>query len=432
MSAWSSSAPGRGRTAAAFAREAWPALAFGFLLAFSSSVGQSYFIGLFGAQIRSDLELSHGQFGAIYAAATLASAATLLFAGKLADRRAPHVASVITALWLAGAAGLMAFVSHPAMLLVALFALRLGGQGMMSHIALTTLARWFDAERGRAVALATLGFPAAEAALPPLAAAGLVWLGAGPVWLIAAAVTALVVGPGSVVLSRTASSRLAQRASAGGSEAQAGQAPSWKRAEVLKDPRFYAIAPSLLAAPFIVTGLVFHQARLVEAKGWTLPEFASLFPLFAAAAVTAGLVVGAAVDRFGSRRVLALYLIPLALSLLVLSGTGSLAGAGAAMAMAGLTAGGTTVLFGTIWAELYGPAHLGAIRSLAVSLMVIATALSPAAMGALIDAGVALQAQFQALAVYIGFCIAAVLRVQSRLLPGPPPGRAEETNIHES
>ncbi len=432
MSAWSSSAPGRGRTAAAFVREAWPALAFGFLLAFSSSVGQSYFIGLFGAQIRSDLELSHGQFGAIYAAATLASAVTLLFAGKLADRRAPHVASVITALWLAGAAVLMAFVSHALMLLVALFALRLGGQGMMSHIALTTLARWFAAERGRAVALATLGFPAAEAALPPLAAAGLVWLGAGPVWLIAAAVTALVVGPGSVVLSRTASSRLAQRASAGGSEAQAGQAPSWKRAEVLKDPRFYAIAPSLLAAPFIVTGLVFHQARLVEAKGWTLPEFASLFPLFAAAAVTAGLVVGAAVDRFGSRRVLALYLIPLALSLLVLSGTGSLAGAGAAMAMAGLTAGGTTVLFGTIWAELYGPAHLGAIRSLAVSLMVIATALSPAAMGALIDAGVALQAQFQALAVYIGFCIAAVLRVQSRLLPGPPPGRAEETNIHES
>ena len=432
MSASSSSAPGRGRTAAAFAREAWPALAFGFLLAFSSSVGQSYFIGLFGAQIRSDLELSHGQFGAIYAAATLASAVTLLFAGKLADRRAPHVASVITALWLAGAAVLMAFVSHALMLLVALFALRLGGQGMMSHIALTTLARWFAAERGRAVALATLGFPAAEAALPPLAAAGLVWLGAGPVWLIAAAVTALVVGPGSVVLSRTASSRLAQRASAGGSEAQAGQAPSWKRAEVLKDPRFYAIAPSLLAAPFIVTGLVFHQARLVEAKGWTLPEFASLFPLFAAAAVTAGLVVGAAVDRFGSRRVLALYLIPLALSLLVLSGTGSLAGAGAAMAMAGLTAGGTTVLFGTIWAELYGPAHLGAIRSLAVSLMVIATALSPAAMGALIDAGVALQAQFQALAVYIGFCIAAVLRVQSRLLPGPPPGRAEETNIHES
>ncbi len=423
---------GKARTAVSFARRAWPALAFGFLLAFSSSVGQSYFIGLFGAQIRGDLALSHGQFGAIYAVATLGSAGALLFVGKLADRRPPHIAGLITALWLTGAAVLMAFVSHPLMLLVALFALRLGGQGMMSHIALTTLGRWFTAERGRAVALATLGFPAAEAALPPLAAAGLIWLGAGPVWLIAAAIMALVVAPAAIFLSRAAASRIAQGSPSRCSDTQAGDdTPSWTRGEVLRDPRFYAVAPSLLAAPFIVTGLVFHQARLVEAKGWTLPEFAALFPLFAAAAVAAGLVVGAAVDRFGSRRVLALYLIPLGVSLLVLSWSQSLAAAGLAMGLAGLTAGGTTVLFGTIWAELYGSAHLGAIRALAVSLMVVSTALSPAALGVLIDAGISLEAQFQALAVYIVVCIAVVVRFQSRLVPGPPPNSPKETRAHE-
>ncbi len=55
-------------------RDEWRLLLFGFLMTFSSSLGQTYFIGLFGGHIRLDLDLSHGAFGAIYSAATLVSA----------------------------------------------------------------------------------------------------------------------------------------------------------------------------------------------------------------------------------------------------------------------------------------------------------------------------------------------------------------------
>lgn len=421
MTARSPSPPDRASAAAAFARRAWAALAFGFLLAFSSAVGQSYFIGLFGAHIRETLSLSHGEFGAIYAAATLASAGALLVTGKLADRLSPHAAGLITAAWLTAASLIMAHAGHPAVLLLAVFALRLGGQGMMSHIALTTLGRWFTAERGRAISLATLGFPAAEAALPPLVAAGLVGLGAKAVWLIAAAVMMLAVAPGLVVLSRVAQRNLARAHDEGSGAEAPAHTPSWTRAQVLRDPRFYAIAPSLLAAPFIVTGIVFHQARLAQINAWSLTEFAALFPLFAGAAVAGGLAVGAAVDRFGARGVLPVFLAPLGAALLVFSLSDALAAAGLAMALMGLTAGGTTVLFGTVWAELYGPAHLGAIRALAVSMMVVATALAPAALGVLIDAGVSLKAQFQALAVYIVGCIALLLRFRASFTAGDPP-----------
>jgi len=253
-------------------------------------------------------------------------------------------------------------------------------------------------------------------------ALGLVHLGAAPVWLIAAATLALVVAPALAALSGLAE-RARERCSARRGDDGAGTPDvySWTRAQVLRDPRFYAVAPSLLAPPFIITGIVFHQARLVEANGWTLPQFAALFPLFAGAAVIAGLVVGAAVDRAGSRTVLTVFLIPLGLALIVFSLTDALAGAAAAMALMGLTAGGTTVLFGTVWVELYGPAHLGAIRALGVSLMVFATALAPAVLGVLIDAGISLDAQFQALAVYISVCIAIVCRVRAWLIHGPPP-----------
>lgn len=415
------SAPKATRATIAFAGRSWAALAFGFLMAFGSSVGQSYFIGLFGAGIRADLDLSHGAFGGIYSAATLASAGSLLFVGKLADLVPPRGAALITTLWLTGAAILMAFASNALMLGAALFALRLGGQGMMSHIALTTLGRWFQRERGRAVALATLGFPTAEALLPPLVAIGLVQLGATSVWLIAAALMIALVAPTLFILS-TLAGRAQIRAAAAADPGEPGdETASWTRAQVLKDPRFYAICPGLLAAPFIVTGLLFHQGRLVEINAWTLPGFAALFPLFAGAAVASGLLTGALADRYGSRRVLPAYLAPLGLALLLFSVTDSLMVAALCMALIGVTAGGATVLFGTVWAELYGLAHLGAIRALAMSLMVFATALGPGAMGVLIDLGVGLDAQFQSLAVYVAACIAGLLWLQPRLIAKTPP-----------
>lgn len=413
------------QASAAFIARSWAALAFGFLLAFSSSVGQSYFIGLFGVGIRADLGLSHGQFGGIYSAATLASAASLLFVGKLADRLSARDAALVTTAWLTAACVVMALTVHPLMLAAALYALRLGGQGMMSHIALTTLGRWFQRERGRAIAIATLGFPGAEAVLPPIVAITLIQFGHTAVWLAAALILALLVAPAVITLSAIARRERTRAAASETTPSGAEAILSWTRAEVLRDPRFYAICPGLLAAPFIVTGLVFHQGRLVEINDWTLSGFAALFALFAGAALASGLVVGALADRFGSRRVLAGYLAPLGLALVLFSLTDSLAVAALCMALTGMTAGGATVLFGTVWVELYGTAHLGAIRAVATSLMVFATALAPGAMGVLIDLGVGLDGQFQALAVYIAVCMAVFVRLQPHLLAKAPPRAAQ-------
>ena len=58
---------------------------FGFIFTFFSSFGQSFFIGLFNSNIRFDLNITHGQFGTIYALATLASSFTLIWVGKKID-----------------------------------------------------------------------------------------------------------------------------------------------------------------------------------------------------------------------------------------------------------------------------------------------------------------------------------------------------------
>jgi len=61
-------------------------LAFGVLMTFCSSLGQTFFISLFSGEIRTAFALSDGDFGSLYAVATLGSAAVLLWAGRLIDR----------------------------------------------------------------------------------------------------------------------------------------------------------------------------------------------------------------------------------------------------------------------------------------------------------------------------------------------------------
>ena len=53
---------------------------------------------------------------------------------------------------------------------------------------------------------------------------------------------------------------------------------------------------------------------------------------------------------------------------------------------------------GAFWPEFYGTKHLGSVRSVAMSLMVFATALGPLGSGILIDRGFGLELQYTIMA----------------------------------
>jgi sugar phosphate permease len=131
-------------------------LAGGFLLCFASSLGQTWFIALAASPVRVELGLSHGAFGGLYSAATLASGVTLMWIGAKVDRATPRRFALGLALAIGLAALGMALVRHPLMLVLVFFALRLSGQGLLTHLAMTTLARSFAATRGRALSIASL------------------------------------------------------------------------------------------------------------------------------------------------------------------------------------------------------------------------------------------------------------------------------------
>jgi predicted MFS family arabinose efflux permease len=70
------------------------------------------------------------------------------------------------------------------------------------------------------------------------------------------------------------------------------------------------------------------------------------------------------------------------------------------MLLFGIVSGGQATTTSALWAELYGTEHIGAIRSLAMAVMVFGSAVSPIIFGAVFDLGVSVEAVALASALY--------------------------------
>ncbi len=360
-------------------------LAAGLMLTLCSSFGQTFFISLFAGHIKAVYGLTDGGWGSIYTVATLTSAAVLIQAGGLADTvPLRRLTLLVLALYVVVAAG-MALNSSVLLLVVLIAGLRFCGQGMVGHIAMTAMGRWFQAHRGRAVAVAGLGSSLGEAVLPAMVVALIAWIGWRASWGIAAGVLLLVFVPLSMWLLNE-SRRPKGVAEVDLSAGMDGR--HWRRREVLSHWLFWALMPGILAPNFIGTSAFFHQVHVSDVKDWDLAIMTLGYPAYAALTVISSMTCGWLVDRIGPVNLLPFYLLPMAAGIIIIAPGDSVGSWYMMMALIGLTQGGSIALLGALWPTLYGTRNLGAIKALATSAMVFATALGPGVTGMLIDAGI--------------------------------------------
>lgn len=386
-----------------FLRANAPFLFAGFLLSFLSGFGQTYFISVFAAEIRALNGLGHGEWGALYAACTMASAFVMLWSGALTDRfRVRHLGSAVLAL-LALACLLMATGPTGWLLPLGIFALRLFGQGMVVQTAGVAMARWFVASRGRALAVAALGFSVGEVVMP----LGFVWLKSLLHWQSLWLVAALIIAASLPVIWRLLRLERTPQSIAAENDAPGMGNRHWTRGQMLRHPLFWCVLPTLIGPPCFITAFFFQQVHLAEVKGWSHLGLVATFPAYTAASVTAMFAGGWALDRWGTARLMPVYVLPLGLFFMLFPMIDSLSLAAPAMLIMGLTSGAQTTIPMAFWAEFYGTRHLGAIRATVASAMVLATAIGPALSGLLIDRGHSLPDQMPAYAGW--FVLAAAL-----------------------
>lgn len=351
-------------------------LSIAFLAMFSSSLGQSYFVGLFQAPLSERLDLSAGQFGTAYSAVTLVAGFAMLRFGPSIDWISPRrFASTVLAMLLLGVL-LLTLSPWWGIGLLGLGLVRLCGQGMMSHLGNTLAGREFTTLRGRALGLVGMGIMLGETLLPPVMAALLAWFGWRELWWL---FCLLLAGLWIPLLWRGSWPRAP------------GKRPDRARRRdgprPFRERRFWQLLPLLMILPVTMTGLFIYQARMTEDLGSSLPVYALALTGMGLAKLPGALLGGRWVDRLGPARVARLYLVPYVAALLIAILHGGNAGVWALMVGGGLAMGAQESIATSLLVRIWGAEHLGTLRSTLTACMVFSTGIAPAILGVALDLG---------------------------------------------
>ncbi|NKB43060.1 MAG: MFS transporter [Alphaproteobacteria bacterium] len=341
-------------------------LSFGFGLNVFVALGQTFYVSLYNGEIRLAFSLSHGELAALYGSATIVGSVLLLATGRLLDRVDLRWFAAITTVLVAIGCWLFSATTTVVGLFAAIFAIRFAAQGLWGVCAQVSMARYFDADRGKAAAVAGTGYSLGFAIFPLIGAWLLTSYGWRDAWSLSGWFVLLVILPLIIIQLWGHGSRHRAYEAKLDTLSDASNETStqqWTLSDVLTDMRFWLIQPCMVVVPCVVFSIQFHQLFLVETKGWDLTAFAGSYSIYAAVSLFATLMCGSLIDRYKSYRLIRFCVLPLIPALLALAIFDSPLIIPIVMALTGLTFGLSLVVYVTIWAELYGTKHMGAIRS---------------------------------------------------------------------
>jgi predicted MFS family arabinose efflux permease len=388
---------------------------FGFIFTFFSSFGQSFFLGLFNTSIREALSITHGQFGSIYASATLLSSLILVWIGKKIDDMNILKFASYVAILLAISCLFFSKISSIFFLFFSIFLMRLSGQGLMSHTATTTIARYFERNRGRALSTTWLGLSLAEFILPLLVVFLLTIIEWRNIWLSISILVIVILPLTSLLLVKNIT--LNSRENSNNKNKKVKKVKQWKRIEVLKDYRFYIVCLNMLAMPWIATGTFVYQSFISSSKGWGPYVIAQSFMIYSIFSVLTLFLSGFLIDKFSSRKLLIYMNIPLLFSAYVLFSFSSPISSFVFLGLIGVSNGLANVLGSSTWAEIYGVKYIGSIKALTTALMVFSTAFGTALFGILIDRSFSIEQIALVSGSYILIAIILLYTIKNKLNP---------------
>jgi len=357
---------------------------FGFIFTFFSSFGQSFFLGLFNAPIRNELGITHGQFGSIYATSTVCSSLLLIWIGKKIDDYRLLNYSFFVIILLFFSSLFFSFINSIYLLAIGIFLMRLSGQGLMSHTSTTTISRFFEKSRGKALSTIWFGLSTAEFILPVLVTYLFIIYSWRTVWQGIAVLIILFLP--LIILNTVKSINLSSREDEN-INLKKTKIKSWKRKEVIKDYRFYIVSLNMLAMPWIITGIFVYQSFITDSKMWDVYTIPKAFMVYSISSIITLFLSGFLVDKFTSRKLIPIMNIPLLLAMAVLFYYQNEIYAYLFLGLIGVSNGFGNVLGSSTWAEIYGVKYIGSIKALTTAFMVFATAFGTAVFGILIDNG---------------------------------------------
>ena len=374
-----------------------------------------FFLGLFNPSIRNDLNISHGQFGSIYALATICSSLVLIWFGKKIDDFKLLNYSLVVVFLLIISSFFFSLISNLYLLIIGIFLMRFSGQGLMSHTSTTAISRYFNQRRGKALSTIWFGLSAAEFILPIFIIFLLTFLSWRSIWQFISLMM-LVTLP-IIVLSTIKNLSIDSRENHNIFYRSFNNIKSWKRSEVIKDFKFYIISLNMLAMPWIATGVFVYQSFISDSKSWEIYTIPKSFMIYSISSILTLILSGFLVDRFTSRKMIYFINAPLLLGLIFLYFYSQPLIAYIFFGLVGVSNGLANVLGSSTWAEIYGVKHIGSIKALTTALMVFSTAFGTAIFGYFIDLGLSIENISLISALYVILVFLLLLTVSNKINP---------------
>ena len=378
-------------------------LAYGFMMLFFSGFGQTYYFGPYTDSVRQSFNLSHGEIGLLFSLATGLAGLLMMWAGrKIDDVDLRTFTFLICVTLIAGCFSMSTANSIPTLML-AFFLLRISGQGLMMHASFTSMARYFDKDRGRAISVASFGLALAQATFPLMAKSLNSEFGWRDAWHYSALFLTVTLIPMMLWLLIGHKERHEQFLRDNEESHQtASQKSGWTRRVLLRDVRFYLMFPSAMTMPFILTGFIFHQQHVARLQDWPMGLQPKAFIAYAGVAFVCSIIAGPLVDKVGARKMIAWNTLPFMAGMVALAVTDHQIAAWLYLGLSGITLGFGIPAGTAFWTEMYGPRHVGSVRAIMSSFGMLATALSPYVMGVAFDLGASVSLLAWISAGYLG------------------------------
>lgn len=368
--------------------------------------------GLFVGPVSKEFGLSRADINTAVIILTIGSALVSPVIGRLLDRLPARPIMIVSALLFGGclaALGLSRSLWLDAVILAVPLPIGMLGSGSMTMMVL--LARWFTRQRGRAIALASLGLPFSSVLVAPVMGMLITAIG----WRMALVATGaasllLLLVVALIVRDRPRPGEVEGGAPAGPAE-PAAEAPLGQPAKVgvlLSKPQFWTIGLSAATAMGTSQALTISMAPLAISNGLSTVQAATLLSMMGVGATAGMLLLAAIADRLNRVSLLTgvfLFIAAVNVALLFSRTYPTLVGCGLAV---GLLSGAVTPVFYALLADRFGVASYGTVRGLVAPLTAIVGAVAVRFAGEVYDRTGGYDAMFNAFVVVLLLAAAAM------------------------
>jgi MFS family permease len=381
----------------------WYIVGVGFLANVASAFSLASTMSVFLKPLTADLGVSRGVFSLLRSGEGLIAAFLAPVIGTLMDRYGGRWLMVFGAIIASLGYIVLSYVDHFSQFSLVRLSLITIGDSFMGYIVVNVaIAHWFSRQRGRALALTSMGIGFAKVVMPVLAASLIVWLGWRQTWLVFGVVTLVLVVVPALLIVRRSPEDMGLHPDGALSAAPKDQAIhsaqtlsitqqatrdniEWTRNQALHTQTFWLLVITFGISSIGVTGLNLHVFPYVNDLGHPPVVAATVMSVIASMQLASPIAWGILAERIDTRFAAMLRFVVQGIGLGLAIITDNLFCLYAGFFLYGIGLGGNMVLPDILWANYFGRRSLGKVRGLGLLISQTVAALGPPFFGFLFD-----------------------------------------------